>query len=280
MLSPGLGPLGGGPLAPIFFGVSIVSTILQALFGGIFGGSSTKALADAVTRLRTDFATAIDNVVRFAWKSVFALGTLLQLFHDVWISFFDKLWSYVKELGRLLKRLVDDVLPVVIKALRNARELLNTLYKRFIRPLMNYIQKVRKYLAILRALHVPFADKLDKVLARIEGKIIGPYLYVLRTLNGMGGWINVIVTAGGVIQRPLFIRTMYAFQADWVNMFWAGQTAGHVTPPAPSRVSQRIPPTNAQLLVEWDAYAQARSGTFADVIAQSFTYGDRANIGA
>ena len=254
-------PAGGGN--PIVFGIEVVVSIISQIFGGLFGGSDVGALSQAVQNLAAQVSKALDVLKRFAWTIVVALGKLLVAFHDAWVSFITKLWEILKNVLAGLKWLYTTLLPQLAKALRDLRKWLDDIYKKYIRPVLNYLQLVRRYLAILRALHVPFADKLDKILTRIEARIIGPYLYVLRAINGMGSWVNLVVTRNGVIQRSTFVNTMYAYQRDWVNMFWAGQEPPAIPTGLQPAVLAASLPDMPQLIDELSEYAYTGSGPLA-----------------
>lgn len=234
-------PVTGGLLAPVSFGVSIVITLLGALFGGIFGGPSSKEINDALNQLRDQLSQAIDVVTRFSWTIAYALGSFFQLLQQIWIGFIEDVWSWLKRIAGILKKLMDDVLRILIKALkalwndvlpkllkiiRQLRQWLQLVYTKYIRPALVYLQYVRKILAILTAFHVKFAAKLDAWLLKWQTTILGPYLYALHVLNMMGSWVNLVVSVKGILQRALFINTMYGFQSDWMNLFWWGQSSG------------------------------------------------------
>lgn len=257
------------PVDPITFGADIILTIIGGLFGGLFGGSDAGALNKGLTDLRQALADGLSKATRFAWSIAFAFGTLLQTLHDIWVRFLDAMWNLLKRIGAALEKLITEVLPKLLKLLHRLRELLQVIYKKYIRPLLNYIQIVRRYLAILRIFHVKWAAKLDGWLVNIQGRIIGPYLWVLRTLNGYGQWINVILTAGAVIQRPVFLRTMYAYQQDWVNLFWAGQATANGATSPPSGTPIASPPTMQQVRADLSTFVTTQSGPVANDAARA-----------
>lgn len=255
---PPVGAAGG----PITFGISLVTSILGSLFGGLFGGPDVGKLAQAVNDLRSALASTADQLKRFSWSVAFGLGKLFSAFHDIWSTFFDGLWGLVKNLARALWKVMGEILPKLIDVVRKVRTLIDTIYTKYVRPILNHIQLIRRYLAILRALHVPFAAKLDGYLVKVEGKIIGPFLYVLRTLNGFGGWFNVILTTRGTIQRAVFVRSLWENQGAAVNLWWASQLAGGsggavVTTPGAGSVTQ------AAAIADVQVYAQTGGGQLA-----------------
>lgn len=235
-LNPALALPGGALGGPVTFGISIVTSIVSALFGGLFGGGDTAKVAASLESLRTAVSQTVDKLYRFSWTIAYALGKLLSALHTIWTTFLDALWSLVKNIVQAVWKLMSEVLPKIVQTIRQLRTLLDEIYRKYIRPVMNWIQIARRYLAILKAFHVPFADKLDAFLVKIQGKIIGPYLYVLRQLNGVGNWVNLIVTTQATIQRPVFLRTAWANKGALTNLWYDSQMDPAARPGFPSGI--------------------------------------------
>jgi len=270
-----LGAVGAIPgVGPILVGVSIVVEAIGAIFGLTFGGGDTQALATAVTQLQAQLTTAVQTLTRFAWSIANALGDLLQIVHDLLVGFIGTLWSLIKKLGGLLRNLYTTWLPALLKIIRQMRDFLNQVYLRYIRPILAWLQWARQWLAILRLFHIAWAGKLDGYLTQLQGWILTPYMYVLRSINGIGSWVNVIITTGGLIQRAVFINSMYAYQKDWISMWWNGQ-ANAPAPPAiaPAPVASSAPST-AQVSGELDQFIYTGSGPIASSVATSMQYGN------
>jgi len=249
---------------PLTFGAEIIGTFLAALFASLFGGGpSTQQLQSEIQSLATNLSQAVDTVKRFAWSIAYGLGELMNTLWSILKDLITKIWSLLKQLAQDFVTLVKQALPAIMKAIRTIRQVLSDIYANYLRPILRWIQIARQYLAILRLFHVKFAAQLDGYLQQLQTRIIGPFLYVLRTINGLGNWINVILTAGAILQRPLFINTMYAYQQDWVNIWWQGQQsapagAGSLPTPAPA-----VPPTPAQVQGDLLTYYQTGGGDYA-----------------
>lgn len=252
---------GAGPIGAIVFGVALVAQLLGGLFG-LFGGGDAASMTD-LNKLRNDTAAAIDTTYRFAWFVAFALGSLLKAVDFMWNSVIKQILGTLVKLAKRVMDLVTRVITPILTALNRIQKILNEIYDKFLRPVLNVISIVRRYLQILKALHVPFADKLDKILANVQGKIIGPFLWVLRTLNGYGRWINLILTAGGVLQRPIALNSHYAYQRDWVGMFWNSQTSTMRGGPAYGAVVQPARPDANQVAADFADLARSGGGAFA-----------------
>lgn len=219
------GIVAGLPEAGVTFGISIVvGAILGALFGGLFGGNDTQALQNAVQALRQALAQTADELERFSWTIATGLGKTWQAIADIWDNFLDGLWSYLKQLGNSLWIVVSSVLPKLIQVVKDLRTFLDKIYTKYILPAMRYLLLIRQVLGILRAIGVPLGAKLDRILGQLQAAVFLPMQYVLRSLNGYGGWFNYVLTSNLILQRPLFINTMYAYQADWIKMFYTAQS--------------------------------------------------------
>jgi len=275
-----LGPIGAIPvIGPIIIGVIGIVDIFGALFGITFGQSEVSKLAEAVQELQTAVAAAIQQTTALLWTIAYAFGKLLQWVHDAFVGFLTTLWNLLKKLAGWMQELFTNIVPKLLNVIQRLRQFLNQIYLKYIRPVLVWIQYLRKWLAILRIFHIGWATKLDQWLVKLQGRIIGPYLYVLRTINGIGTWVNVIITARGVIQRAVFINTMYAYQADWINMWWTGQTlTGAGTPPAAPVSSEQGPPLS-QVSADFSQWVTTGTGNYADAAARSNAAFDAAMSG-
>ena len=257
----------GGPIGMVLYGVAVVAQILGGLFG-IFSGSGGVSLAD-VQKLRDDANRAIDAAYLFSWKVAFSVGGIMNALGWAWNKILKQLITRLAALAKAVSDAITKVLVPALQTLQKIRDLLNKLYDKFVRPLLSYIQIVRKYLQILKALHVPFADKLDGILARIQGKIIAPYLWVLRTVNGYGRWINLIITAQGTIQRAVFLNSHYRYQSTWVKMFWNSQTSTQRGGQPATIVGVPVARDSATVTQDVSDFAQFDGGNLAPVAEQS-----------
>lgn len=265
-----LGPIGAIPvIGPIILGVIGVIDIFTSIFGISFGTSEVTQLAAAVQTLQGAVAAAIQQTTALLWTIAYAFGKLLQWVHDAFVGFLTTLWQLLKKIAGWMKELFTNVLPKLLNVINRLRQFLNQIYLKYIRPILVWLQYFRRFLAILSLFHITWATKLDQWLVKLQGKIIAPYLYVLRTLNGIGTWVNLVVTAQGVIQRAVFVNTMYAYQADWINLWWTAQSATVASfPLAPPGSSDQGAPLS-QVSAEFSLWVQTGTGEFAQPAADS-----------
>lgn len=262
-----VGPIGAIPvIGPIFLGIVGALDIIGAIFGITFGSSAIDQLEQGVLKLQTALTTAVQQLTGFIWTLAYAFGKLLQWVHDAFVGFLTTMWELLKKLAGWMKDVIGTVLPKLLSLIQRLRQLMNLIYLQYIRPILIWIQRARQWLSILRAFHIGWATKLDTWLGQLQGKVLAPYLYVLRAINGVGSWVNLIVTAAGLIQRAVFINTMYAYQKDWVGMWWNGQTPPAGTPTPPPAPAQFQPTPLPAVTAQLQEYVSVRAGqTAADV---------------
>ena len=259
--------------------IPIIGTIVGTLLSFFGGGNDTAKISQALNDLANKTGQALDQLKRFSWViGRLALGSLLLL----WRAITDMVGELVKAFRSLLdalKKIYEDVIKPALRALRAIRKILDDVYRRWLRPIINAIQQVRRILAIFRAFGFKWAGKLDARLARIEGKIIGPYIWLVRQLNGYSQWINVILTAGGVIQRPIFRNSAYGNAGYLSQLWWVGQTAGGLggstIPDATPAAVVALPEVQAQM----QQYAQTDTGPLADAAARALAAAQAVSIG-
>ena len=153
--------------------------------------------------------------------------------------------------------------------MKDVRKFLDQIYAKYILKILRYLQLARGWLGILKALHIGWATKLDKILTQIQGALFTPFLYLMRIVNLHGAWYNVILAWDLTMQRAVFLRTMQKYQGDWINMWWTAQTgAGQAgTGSLPSTAA--APPSVQQGMADFRAYALTGAGPYADSVAQA-----------
>ena len=229
----GIGSIGGAALSFI----PIIGPILGALFGSLFGGTDLSQVTKQLNQLAQQLGQLGDTLTRLAWSIGFGLGELTRFNADSWDNFLDALWDHVKKNWKLLWCEVSQVIPKIIQIIRDHRKYQDWIYKHLIQPALKWIQRARVVIQILKALHVPFAAKLDKIIAQIQGALFLPFSTLLGWFNIHSLWINSILTWDWTIQRAVFQRTMYKYQGDWINMWWSTQ----FQPSAPTSGGAPVP---------------------------------------
>jgi hypothetical protein len=159
--------------------ISAIIGFLAGLFG--FGKDAVGALASAVTKLGSWTANAVRSI-----RDVLSVITG----KGIW----DGIKRVARALDALRKRLAGWIAPL-LEWLKKARDWLDWIYHRVIRPLINLIQRLRMFLVVLRQLHVKWAEKLDKILVRVEADIY-------KTFGAVRAAVNDIITILEEIQEP------------------------------------------------------------------------------
>lgn len=249
--------------------IGAVVAIVAGLFSIFAGGPDLKPIIDAVNKLARDTATALDQLKRFAWSigrlALEGLFFIARIVGDM----LQPILNALKSIAAALKKIYDDVIKPALGALRNIRKILDDVYRRWLRPIINFIQRIRQLLAIFRLFGFKWAAALDARLARIEGKIIGPYLWVLRQMNGYGSWLNIILTATGVIQRGPFLNSAYRYQGQLAALWWNSQTAANTPgPPAPGSPAASAP-SPGQVQSDFQTFATIGGGPYQAVADQA-----------
>lgn len=261
---PNLVPPPLPPVDPATTFVDVVVVLLGSLFGsGIFSGTSS-ATASALTTLRDNLTSAIDAVKRFAWAIGRGLGFIFTAIGQMLASLLPDILNALRKLARILKDVYSKIIVPALNALQKIRGMLNDLYNNWIRPLIIMLQRVRQFLAILKALHISWAGKLDARLAQIESYITAPFLWLVQQLNGIGGWLNIILTTRATIQRVIFRRSLLENMGSLTGLWWATQTSAESTAavnsgPAPTTVADAV-----TARFNFIAYVQSGFGPVAD----------------
>jgi len=205
----------------------------------LFRGGVPSNVKSALEGLRDGQVSLGNALLSFASRIARTVGRLLQAVHGLWVRILEPALQRIERIALRVGRILDRVLKPYLDFLMKLRRLVFDLYERFFRPLIKTIETIRKITSILAILRVPFARQLDQRLARIQSQIMAPLVYVLQKLSEVGGFLNVILTARWILQRPLFTNSMHAYAGTMVNMWWNAQTTG---PSAEMKARFEAPP--------------------------------------
>lgn len=220
---------GGGSTGTVYQPVIVQEGISATDVHGIVDGglntvwSAVTGAIDAIVLVAIsaiqDALTALGNAIKAVWAILsrmagFILNALKSLLRDV----VKGLIQVFEDIRNILKKITKDILVPLAKGIVAARDRLLKIYKQFIRPLLVWMQDVRRILNILAVFHVPFAQKLDAKLADLERRITAPFLLLLRYSNAVANWMNLIVTARYLLQKPIWLWSLNAYKGESINL--------------------------------------------------------------
>lgn len=276
---------GGGSLpAPVYIDQPVNITINQegltlgdvasrisgalASAAAAIAGAVDAALAAAIGGIQHAL-NALGNELLNIYKLLSRLaGYILQFLKGLLLDVIHGIVAALQAIGKLLKDVMTNVIMPALQALQKLRNYLIQIYERYLRPLLVILQDVRKVLAILKVFHIGFANKLDAALADVQRKISAPLLYLLQYTNAVANYINLILDARLLLQRPLFLASLAANKGSAANVLINGMN----TPPDPVALaalrSTPAIPTPAQSQAALNDFLTSGSGTMAGSIAQ------------
>lgn len=197
-------------------------------FGGL-GGIISGFFASIVTFL-LEAVTFLWNVLvyvaQYVWGALnFLANFFYGLFQDVRKAF-DWLWKggirslLVKAFNWYLKARawLEKTLKPITDFIKRIRKLYDDYFNRYVKPVLNLIRHIRQVLAVLTALHVKWAKRLDDNLALVEKKIADSYTLLRKYINLAITWIDIVVDPLGILRRnPLFAAILRS-AGEMVNL--------------------------------------------------------------
>lgn len=136
----------------------------------------------------TYLANALEQIATFISK---ALSAIVQFLQNLWSKFFANIFNRLLAWIRQAQQWLEARLRPIISFLKNLRAWWDRYYRLHILPIINLIQRIRRFLLILRLLHIHFADALDKWLQKYEATLNKIFLTVHGTLNQLIGWASL-----------------------------------------------------------------------------------------
>lgn len=170
----------------------------------------SKEMLKAVWRAGKALARALTTMARLAFHGLKAFV--------VWVT------AKLKTLERWLKELFGPVL----RWLKQIKDHIDDIYKRFIRPIIDTIEFIRQINRVLNLFHIRVLNKLDTTLQQIEARIDEPFLWVRSHITELQNIVNRVMTADGLFQRWTLLTSMSRYAPAWTNGFWNGQIDPHL----------------------------------------------------
>lgn len=165
-------PFGGDDFIGSLFGFT--STLEDDILGFL-----NDLLTGVVAAFRVVFA-ALLAAVSAVWKGISATGKfLLHLWEGGIKGLLDKI---VRGISAVIDY-VEKLLAPIVRFLKRVRQIWDQVFKLYIKPYLNLLQKIRQYLLLLRLLHVKLAQKLDDRIVASEQLISSIFLQVRGYLN-------------------------------------------------------------------------------------------------
>jgi hypothetical protein len=177
--------------------------------GGGGGGFDPTRLIAAFVLAFTNLIAALNKLITnllAALKIVF--GALRKFLLHIWQQYVKKaitwLASHVRKLRAWLKRTISPI----IKRLEKIKKWYDThILKQQLR-LYQQIQTIRRFLAILRLLHVKWAAQLDGALVDVQNRIAQSIAIVRGTLNQIINTLALVLDPVLLITRPVLGGTL------------------------------------------------------------------------
>lgn len=240
----------------------IVSHALGGLWGAVVGAVDL-AIAQAIAQIQ-NVLTDIGNALKAAYAILSRLaGFILNFLQWLWDQVVKAILTVLQDIRNLLAGLYKDVLVPMVNGLANLRQWLLNVYQRFIRPMLIVLQDVRRVLTILAAFHVGFASKLDAKLQQLEAKITQPFFYLLGFSNAIANWINLIVAANYLLQKPLFLASLKAYVGESLNLQLNAMNTGVSGQTQTAAAVLTNAPTAQQSKADVSQFLATGSGSFA-----------------
>ena len=172
-------------------GVAIEATAKAIAIAAKFLAQKAWAALRFVGRHVVDFGKAVGHAFEKLWDTVLrpAIKAIVQGLHDVYVF-------------------ARDVVNKIITVLRHVYHVLDWIYTHFVRPLLGFIDQIRRVLQLLAKLGVKWAADLDRVLGQIELWIYNAFEAVRSRLNSIINVLNILLDPNMLIRANVFLGTV------------------------------------------------------------------------
>jgi hypothetical protein len=131
------------------------------------------------------------------------------------VGVFKRLWDYLYNhfLKAILNALIHHkgrlwtVLQTIHQWIVRIRDYEKGLFDTYVRPLINFIQRLRAALLIFRIFHFKWAAALDNRLASMESQLTRLWLNVLGEFNRLLSYYDLIMNPTGLFRSGVYLMT-------------------------------------------------------------------------
>jgi len=149
-----------------------------------------------------------------------------SVFSGLW-TWLTNLWQWLNDhLIQKLKDLIDKIKDKLTKIfgpllchLKIEIDAYKKLWNTYVKPIFDFLQRVRRVLVIFRLLGFKWAKKLDQRIVALENAITQSFLGVLANLNRLADWINFIIDPFGLLQANVLLGSIARAVGDIFNIF-------------------------------------------------------------
>jgi hypothetical protein len=259
-----------------------LSLLAQIDFGPIvinFGGLIQGFIAQLFNAVNFLFNFTI-NVANFLWGTIGNVhGFNLNIFGSV-SSFFRNLWEHwikrgllkVLELYARLKEKLTKWMEPVLRVLRRMRQLQDLWFNKYLRPVLDLMQRARKILAVFRALHIKWAEALDRRLAQTESRIFEAFNAIRRKTNELITWANLIADPAGLIYGSALGRSIAAVFNSFADALGRAGLFRYAGTPGRSPTAGSAVVSHALLVAEFTDSVERGEGFLAEIGADAVDF--------
>ena len=199
----------------LFFGalISLIATVFVRVADVVL--RVVKAIIPIVDKVFGVIKTVVVRVGQNAGRFFRFIGKAARsLYRDILVPLTDAVKRFIDKVEAFLRRVFDPI----IKIFDRVREVLNKIWDKIIRPILDAIDKIRAALRLLAALGVPFVAAIEKVLQAIQQQIFTRFVQVQNWVNRATFWLDLLLDPRGWIKSTPFLYTIWRYAGNVLNL--------------------------------------------------------------
>lgn len=181
------------------------------------------------------------NVFNYLYKIA---ANVVKFFQHIWTSFFKDIWPKIVSTLRKVHDFLEAKLGPIIKFLKKYRDLIDRNYRLYIKPILNFLQRVRQVLQVMRLMHIQFAKVLDQKIAQVETLLTKNFLQLRGLLTSMINAINGVVDLPLLFRKPVLVLSVRRVFLSLVKVI-TGMSPGYFFPSRSKKAPTGVAPPPA-----------------------------------
>ena len=247
------------------FGVGAAVAVISLLGNlfGLFRGKVDSSVKRGLEGLRGVIVTIGQTLAEFARDTASVFGSVWGFIRKFWDRV---LFPLIQRLDRYIVRLfkwLKDTFGPVIEALIWLRAKILAFYAKWLGPIFDTIDVLRRILGIFSLFGLDWSRKLDQKLAELQDALMRPIRLVVEKINQVIDVVDRIVTLDGLLQRITLLRS-YARDIRYVWNAWNNSQSKPLTEAERAAAAAAGGHKSTQLIErDFDTYVATGEGPYA-----------------
>jgi len=177
-------------------------------------------ISEVAENVSSDLYGVIETLSWDVWNAVSYVWNVLMWLWGILQRILSALWAFIQQavawllqtalpaIEQFIQKILSKIkafLTPIINYIKAQIQFIQQIYNTVIKPLMNFLQRIRAILTIFRLLHIKWATVLDQYIQDLENRINQAFLNVEGDLGRIEQWLQFFADPAGMFNPFPFL---------------------------------------------------------------------------